>query len=113
MLYAACTLCVLQNVNSDAEMPGLLPKYACLLEERAILCFKVLYQDACNGELVDHGIQLGFQLKLHDQGIFALLNGYGLTAYLDHSIPRFFQAPNDNKKKKSLKNMYLVDVRNT
>lgn len=98
-----CTLpvlSVLQNVDSDAATPGLPPKYACLLEKRVILGFKVLFQDGRNGEIADHGIQLGFELEFHDQANFTLLNRYSLTTYLVYSIPKFIQAPNHTKKKK-------------
>lgn len=51
-------------------MPGLVPKNACLLEKRVFL--HLFFQDVSNGEIADQGLQLGFQLKFPDQGIFTL-----------------------------------------
>lgn len=104
VLHTACTQCVLQNVDSDAATAGLPPKYACLLEKRVILCFKVLFQDGRNWEIVDHGIQLGFELEFHDQANFILLNGYSLTTYLVyrhsqvHSGTKSYQKKNQPSK---------------
>lgn len=69
-------------------MPGLVPKNACLLEKRVFL--HLFFQDVSNGEIADQGLQLGFQLKFPDQGIFTLWNGHNMVAYLNYSIPNFF-----------------------
>ena len=73
VLCDACTWCLLRVLTVIQKCQVCFINMPARL--KGVLTF-ILFQDASIGEIVDQGIQFGFQLKFPDQGILILLNSY-------------------------------------